>query len=48
MDIQLMLQKIARLFFYATPTITENYIIFRYNGKVIEVRIKEIGEIKNG
>jgi len=46
MDVQLMLKKIARLFYFARPVITENYIIFSYAGKVIEVRIKEIGELK--
>lgn len=46
MDIQLMLQKIARLFAWANPVITENYIIFSYAGKVTEIRITQIGEIK--
>ena len=47
MDIKLILQKIARLFIWANPVITENYIIFSYVGKIMEVRIKEIGEIKS-
>jgi len=44
MSIELMIQAIVRLFSYAKPMVIENgnVIIFRYNGKILELTIKEI------